>query len=176
RDAMLAATPDWDSRVRAALLDAACREAVGQSNWPRVALLLNGFNDPDIASRVAAFNPSQLLALRQAAIAGGQTRISQAIDARALVAPQSSTNTTDTGNAYTSTMALFPNGLIVSKDVHFIQTGTFGAGKFEALKARVVAAVTTYLSGKYKLKIESASGTPQPGDGTYPITVQVVDN
>jgi hypothetical protein len=176
RDAMLAACPDWAFRVRSPLLDAAYRAAVASSNWARAALLLNGFNDPDIRTRLPNLNPSQLLALRQAALSGGQTRISGAIDALALVAPQSFTNTTDTGNAYTSTMALFPNGLIVSKEVHFIQAETFGPGDFDALKGRVVSAVTSFLSGKYKLKIQSASGHPEPGDGEYSITVQVVDN
>jgi hypothetical protein len=176
RDAVRAATPDWAFRVRSALLDASFQTAIAGAAWDQAALLLNAFNDPDIALRVSRLNPSQLLALRKAAASGGQDRITRAVDAYALIAPQSATASTDTGNAYTSTMALFPNGVIISKDVHFIQSGTFAAGAFDALTARLIAAVTSYLSGKFKVKIASAGGHPEPGDGVYPITVQVVND
>ena len=36
-------------------------------------------------------------------------------------------------------------------------------------------AVNSYLSGKFKLKIESAGGARE-GDGEYPITVQIIDD
>jgi len=93
-----------------------------------------------------------------------------------LLGQKAFTNTTDTGNAYTSNLALLRSGLSITKDVKFSQSGTFAAGKYDALKARVIAAVTSFLSGKFKLKIETPGGTPQEGDGEYPITVQVVDN
>lgn len=93
-----------------------------------------------------------------------------------LLGETSFTNTTDTGNRYTSMLTLLRGGLTISKDVHFIQAGTFGAGAFDALKARVISAVTSFLSGKYKLKIQTPGGPPQEGDGEYPITVNVVDN
>ncbi len=93
-----------------------------------------------------------------------------------LLGQKAFTNTTDTGNQYTSQLALLRSGLTISKDVKFVSAGTFAAGKFDALKARLIAAVTSYLTGKFKLKIETPGGTPQEGDGVYPITVQVVDN
>lgn len=92
-----------------------------------------------------------------------------------LLAAEAFTNTTDTGNEYTSLMVLFKDGLTISKDVNFIENGTFAPGGFEALKIRLIAAVTTYLTGKYKLKIASADGTAKEGDGEYPITVKVND-
>lgn len=97
------------------------------------------------------------------------------VDNLDLLAAEAFTNTTDTGNEYTSLMVLFKDGLTISKDVNFIEQGTFASGKFEALKARLIAAVTTYMTGKFKLKIESTDGTPKEGDGEYPITVKVND-
>ncbi len=85
------------------------------------------------------------------------------------------TNTTDTGNQYEAVIALWRNGMVVNKHVKFISKGTFAAGAFDALKARLIAAVTTWLSGKYKVRIASV-GAPQPGDGDYPITVSCTDD
>lgn len=84
-------------------------------------------------------------------------------------------NETDTGNEYEALVALSRTGLTISKDVQFIEKGTFAAGGFAALRARLIAAVTTYLTGKFKVKIQSV-GAPREGDGVYPITVLVLDN
>lgn len=84
-------------------------------------------------------------------------------------------NTTDTGNRYEAVIALWRSGMVVNKHVHFISDGTFAPGAFDALKARVVAAVTTWLSNKYKVRIASV-GAPQPGDGDYPIYVSCTDD
>jgi hypothetical protein len=84
-------------------------------------------------------------------------------------------NETDTGNEYEALVALSRSGLTISKDVEFVEEGTFGAGGFAALKARIIAAVTTYMTGKFKVKIQSV-GTPREGDGEYPISVLVNDN
>jgi hypothetical protein len=84
-------------------------------------------------------------------------------------------NTTDTGNHYRSWVSLYRSGLNISKRVKFVEQGTFAAGGFAALKARIIAAITTYLTGKFKLKIQSV-GAPQEGDGVYPIVVRVIDD
>jgi hypothetical protein len=85
------------------------------------------------------------------------------------------TNTTDTGNEYEAVIALWRNGMVVNKHVNFISEGTFAAGGFDALKARLIAAVTSWLSLKYKVRITSL-GAAQPGDGDYPITVSCTDD
>ena len=41
--------------------------------------------------------------------------------------------------------------------------------------ARIIAAIASYLTGKFKLKIQSV-GAPQEGDGVYPINVRVIDD
>ena len=85
------------------------------------------------------------------------------------------TNSTDTGNEYTSLAVMFKDGLTISKDVQFIEEGTFGTNGFDTLKGRVMGAVTSYLSGKYKVKVSSPTDGPKDGDGEYPITVRVND-
>ncbi|MDQ7024010.1 MAG: hypothetical protein Q9P01_20940 [Anaerolineae bacterium] len=84
------------------------------------------------------------------------------------------TNSTDTGNEYTSLATLFPNGLTIAKDVKFIEEGTFGEGGFDALNGRLIAAVTSYLSNKFKVKITPGTGgEANDADGDYPIEVKV---
>src|SRR5262249_6173184 len=68
------------------------------------------------------------------------------------------------------------NGVTLAKEVQFVEKGTFAPGAFDALKQRALLAVTTYLSGKFKVKVQSPGGTPQVGDGEYPIAVKLVDN
>lgn len=79
---------------------------------------------------------------------------------------------------FTSLMVLFQDRLVISKEVNFILAGTFLHDKagFEVLKARFIAAVTTYLSGKYKLKIESHGKQHAPASGEYPIIVKLTHN
>ena len=84
-------------------------------------------------------------------------------------------NETDTGNEYEALVTLARSGLTVSKEVEFLEEGTFAAGGFAALKARLIAAVTTHLSGKFNVSIQSV-GAPREGDGVYPINVVVTDN
>jgi hypothetical protein len=80
------------------------------------------------------------------------------------------TNTADVGAEFKSVLTMWRSGIVMSKDVQFIEEGTFPPGGFEALIARCKAAVDTWLSRKYKLRISSPSG-PQEGDGEYPIIV-----
>jgi hypothetical protein len=68
------------------------------------------------------------------------------------------------------------NGVLITKDVNFVSVGTFGSGGFVALQNRLIAAVTTYMTGKYKLHVGPPGGGSTNGDGDYPITVQVVPN
>ncbi len=82
---------------------------------------------------------------------------------------------TDTGNRYQAWLRHTRGEITISKEVKFIEEGTFRSGGFERLKQRLIQAVTDYLSRKYKVKIESSAGR-QVGDGTYPIVVQVTDN
>lgn len=79
---------------------------------------------------------------------------------------------TDTGNTYSQWMALYRNGLYVTKAVSFVETGTFAPGGFAALQARVSSAVTAYLDNKYKIRIASPGGA-RDGDGDYPIRISV---
>src|SRR4029078_1503099 len=85
------------------------------------------------------------------------------------------TNTTDTGNEYEAVVSMWRSAMVVSKHVKFVEDGTFAAGGFNALKARQIAAVTTWLSNKYKVRVASP-GAPQPGDGEYPIQVIWTDD
>jgi hypothetical protein len=177
RAAMRRAAPAWATRVTSRLLDADYREAIAAGTWGQAALCLNGFNDVDIGVRLGRLNPAQLLELKQGALIsmpGWSSRIVAAINR--LGAGGTFTNTTDTGNAYAAMAEIFRNGVTISKDVKFIEAGTFRPGKFAALKGRILGAVTSYLSNKYKLKVQSVGSTPQPGDGEYPITVRVNDN
>jgi hypothetical protein len=75
----------------------------------------------------------------------------------------------------TSTVALFRNGLVVQKEVEFSEKGTFAPGGFQALKTRTANAITTWLSGKYKVKVQSPGGARE-GDGEYPITVHLIES
>ena len=74
-----------------------------------------------------------------------------------------------------STVALFRSGLVVQKEVEFSEKGTFAPGGFNALKTRVSTAINTWLSGKYKVKVQTPGGVRE-GDGEYPITVRVVES
>jgi hypothetical protein len=74
-----------------------------------------------------------------------------------------------------STVALFRNGLVVQKEVEFSEKGKFAPGAFQALKTRVGADITRWLSGKFKVKIQSPGGARE-GDGEYPITVRLVES
>lgn len=85
------------------------------------------------------------------------------------------TETTDTGNTYSQWMALYRTGLYVSKAVNFVETGTFAAGGFAALQARLISAVTAYLDNKYKIRV-ATPGTPRDGDGDYPIRIAVTSD
>jgi hypothetical protein len=89
-----------------------------------------------------------------------------------LLGEHSIEETTDTGNTYNQWMALYRTGLYVTKAVSFIETGTFAAGGFAALQARLTSAVTSYLDNKYKVRIESPGGARE-GDGDYPIRISV---
>src|SRR5262245_9138970 len=66
--------------------------------------------------------------------------------------------------------------MTVSKGVEFVEKGTFAPGGFDALKRRMLAAVTSYLSRKYKVKIQAPSGPPKVGDGEYPIVVELYED
>jgi hypothetical protein len=82
----------------------------------------------------------------------------------------------ETGNEYENWLRHTRGEVTISKDVHFVEEGTFAPGKFSALKLRVVAAVTTHLSGKFKVRIASPTPPPKVGDGDYPIVVVIRDN
>jgi hypothetical protein len=82
----------------------------------------------------------------------------------------------ETGNDYQTGLRHTRSQVTLTKEVHFVEMGTFGPGAFNTLKGRVIAAVTSYLSGKYKVRIASPAGPPKVGDGDYPIIVQVNDN
>jgi hypothetical protein len=74
-----------------------------------------------------------------------------------------------------STVALFRNGLVVQKEVEFSEKGKFAPGAFQTLKTRVGNDITTWLSGKFKVKIQSPGGARE-GDGEYPITVRLIES
>ena len=84
---------------------------------------------------------------------------------------------TDTRNKYKAWVRHTRGEITISKEVKFIEKGTFAAGGFNTLKARISTAVTSYLSHKFKVKIEPGPGAqPLPIDGEYPIIVVVTDN
>jgi hypothetical protein len=83
--------------------------------------------------------------------------------------------TTDTKNTYESSLRHARSEITISKDVHFVEEGTFGPGGFNALKLRLMAAVTNHLSRKFKVRIATPGKPPQSGDGDYPIVVDVND-
>jgi hypothetical protein len=53
-------------REPAAQLDAKYQAAVAGNDWTQAAILLNGFNDDDIKTRVAALQPNQVESMKQA--------------------------------------------------------------------------------------------------------------
>ena len=84
RLAMRQAVPQWNSRVRGALLDFEYREALKRTDWVQAAIHLNGFNDEGIDERVAELPPGQATNLAAGAMAGtegiSQQRIVGAVD------------------------------------------------------------------------------------------------
>lgn len=79
----------------------------------------------------------------------------------------------------TSLMVLSQDLLTISKDVNFVAADSFvhDQSGFEALKNRLIAAVTNYLSGKFKLKISSTHDEQgHEADREYPIMVKLVHN
>ncbi len=86
------------------------------------------------------------------------------------------TNTTDTGNAYTSKLTMFNHTFAITKEVNFVDSGGFAEGAYVRLRTRTISAIRSYLDRKYKVKIESPEGERQHGDGEYPIVLSVAHN
>ena len=63
RALLLAACPDWNHRVRRPALDMNYTEDVGAGRLEQAAVLLNGFNEPDIVSRFGSLPVEKHLAL-----------------------------------------------------------------------------------------------------------------
>ena len=139
-------------RVRAAALDIQWRTAVAAGQWAAACTALYGFNDDDIKSRLRALTVEQILALR--AVAASNPPLMALIE----IGSANFTNATDTGNAYTSNAMVLRDGVLITKEVTFVSAGTFAAGKFDALRDRVVAAVTSYMTGKQRLRGRAARG------------------
>ena len=118
-------------------IEAAYQACLRSTQWAELARVLNGFSDDDINTRLRALTIDQILALRSAA--GSYPRLGPLIE----IGSANLTNTTDTGNAYTSNAMILRNGVLITKDVRFDSSGTFGTGGFAALQGRVLAAVTS---------------------------------
>jgi hypothetical protein len=86
------------------------------------------------------------------------------------------TNTTDTGNSYTSQLTMLNHTFAITKEVNFVDGGGFARGAYVRLRNRTISAISTYLNRKYKVRIASPDGSAQPGNGDYPITVAVTHN
>ena len=102
---------------------------------------------------------------------------SQVVKHLNLLAAESFTNNPNNDEiGFTSLMVFFQDKIVISKEVNIVPAGTFVHDQtgFEVLKARFIAAMTYYLSDKYKLKIESAD-TQKPV-GEYPIIVKLTHN
>ena len=149
-------------------IEAAYQASLRSTQWAELARVLNGFSDDDINTRLRALSIDQILALRSAA--GSYPRLGPLIE----IGSANFTNTTDTGNAYTSNAMILRNGVLITKDVKFDSSGTFGPGGFAALQGRVQAAVTSFMTGKYTLRVGPPGSGPTTGDGDYPITIRVV--
>lgn len=98
-----------------------------------------------------------------------------------LLATEMFTNNPNNGSiGFTSLMVLSQDKLTIEKVVNFRAAGTFmyDQAGFERLKERFIAAVSTYLSGKFAVRIESLGDTEQdaPADGEYPIIVRLGHN
>ncbi len=164
--ATLAAGP---VRVRSALLDSDWRAHIAGSRWADAVATLVNFNDADIIIRLRDLSVDQILAVRTAA--AGNSRLGPLIE----IGSGPFTNTTDTGNSYTSNAQVLRNGILITKNVKFTSVGTFGsAGGFAALQERVLAAVTRYLTGKFKVRVGPPGTGATTADGDYPITVRVI--
>jgi hypothetical protein len=91
RQSLLAACPEWAHRVRTPALSIEYDAAVAAGAWDRAAVLLNGFNDADIAARIGALTPDQQRQLAAAArrtMPGWEGRILNAAHAGAVPAGQ----------------------------------------------------------------------------------------
>lgn len=58
RDQLRAAIPDWAHRVRGAVLALDYDEAVAAKEWQKAAVIVNGFDEAGIRSRMAALDPA----------------------------------------------------------------------------------------------------------------------
>lgn len=61
RAKLLDACPDWNSRVRTPALDLNYQADLASGDLKHASILLNGFNDADIASRLAKIPPDRLI-------------------------------------------------------------------------------------------------------------------
>ena len=86
-------------------------------------------------------------------------------------------NETDTGNNYDSLISHTLTKFDISKEVEFVEKGSFLSGGFATLTARVISSVSTHLDNKFKIKIEPGPGaTALDIDGEYPIRVSLSSN
>lgn len=156
-------------------IDSDLIDALVLSNWSRAANLLNQMNDPDLNAKVRQRSPEMLLGLQRAAGQAHLTRVVQAIRSVQLTTGTQVENVE--GNVFRTPATLFPSGVVISKDIRFVKLGRFRSNDdFEMLKNRMLDAVRTNLTNRFKLKIDTPGGVPQPGDGEYSIRVQIVDN
>lgn len=148
-------------------------DAAVLSNWSRAVTVLDQFTDADMNAQLQQASPEELLGLQRAAQAANLTRITQAIQARQLGSGTQIANVE--GTRFRTPVTLFQNGVIISKGIRFVRRGRFSdPADFDTLKNRIIQSVTTFLTNRYKLKIETPGGA-QPGDGEYTIRVQIID-
>lgn len=163
-------------RQAAAPLQPDLLDALMLEDWPRAVTLLEGLGDAALATRVGQESPERLLHLQRAATRAGAARVVQAIRNLQI---RSGTQVADIeGTTFRTPVTLFRSGVVMSRDMRFVKRGRFRSdADFVALKNRVIDAVRTRLTARFRLKIETPGGAPaQPGDGEYTIRVVVIDN
>jgi hypothetical protein len=144
-------------------------------DWSRAVNLLNQLNDVDLNAQVRQQSPEWLLRLQRSARQARLTRVVQAIQNVQIRTGIQVDNFE--GTTFRTPVTLFQSGVIISKDIQFVKRGRFRSNNdFEMLKNRIINSVRTYLTNRFKLKIETPGGAPQPGDGEYSIRVQFIDN
>ena len=144
-------------------------------NWSEAVTLLNQLSDADLNTQVGQQSPEALFGLERAARQARVTRVQQAIQSVQL---GSGTQVdTDEGSTFRTPVRLFQSGVMIAKDVRFLKRGNFHSNDdFITFKNRIMEAVRTRLTNRFKLKIETPGGQAQAGDGEYPIRVRFIEN
>lgn len=108
-----------------------------------------------------------LMTSLQERLSGAEYALVERMVKQGQLGQQDITNTADIGAEFKAVLTMWRTGVVLSKEIKFIEEGTWTPAALEAMIQRCVASVDTWLSRKYKLKIASPSG-PRGGRRRVP--------